>query len=354
MAGIAWAVALASPALNAREPVNVTVEFNAPPGCADRDVFASSLMARSNRIQIAQSDLRGWVVSVRLTPKDRGVHGELRLTDDRGESELRAVDGADCAEVVEALSLTAALAIEQIVGADPTEPTSPAPSASVAAPQGLPICVPASEAGTAPQKSSAATGQPKTEVPPPTSHGVGGEATHKRPTHANHLLLQGSVTRRLAAQNSLGIALSFGRRFPILGQLEPELSLGASYIPGNALQPDAALSVKYGGIWLQGCPVHWLPHAVVELSPCALYEFGRLDVEARSLEMSSPSRRWGSTLGLLGRSRFWIQQQNAVEIRLGVARSLAERHYIAEADNLPVGHSATTVWQLGLGWLVGW
>ncbi len=55
-------------------------------------------------------------MTVRLTRAGAKVHGELRISNPGGRSEARRVDGATCAEVVQSLSLTAALAIESAGG----------------------------------------------------------------------------------------------------------------------------------------------------------------------------------------------------------------------------------------------
>jgi hypothetical protein len=61
-------LALAASSASARETINVVVEFNAPPGCSDRETFASGLKSRSSLLRITETNEHVWVVGVRLTP----------------------------------------------------------------------------------------------------------------------------------------------------------------------------------------------------------------------------------------------------------------------------------------------
>lgn len=358
MTGIAAVLAFASPPLAAREPVNVAVEFAAPAGCSEREVFASSLKARSNRIQIVEPGPHVWAVNVRLSPKDRGVHGELRLTDEAGESELRAVDGADCAEVVEALSLTAALAIEQIAGTGPSiRPGSVAPATTATA-SGSANCATTPPGGTSGNGQSATPNQTKFEAA--ASAGVDNENPQQAPfaSQANHIGLHAFLTERVSPQVSVGMALEVGRRFTLAGPLNPELSMAVFYVPGDIMQPETDVQVSYTGVSLQGCPLTWAVNAHVTLSPCVVYEVGTLKVSARHVDVSSPSSRLTSTLGAVGRVQLPLTQHNAIELRLGLLRPLSNRSYVVPgtvgSGTSDIGQSMALGWQLGIGWLVGW
>src|SRR6476646_5570678 len=84
------------------------VEFDAPAGCSEARAFSEGVLSRINRAAGARAHDAGVRLIVRLTRSKASVHGELRMIDDRGETETRKVDGTSCAEVVEVLSLTAA------------------------------------------------------------------------------------------------------------------------------------------------------------------------------------------------------------------------------------------------------
>jgi hypothetical protein len=348
---ISWVLALAAGTASAREAVNVVVEFSAPSGCSDRETFAAGLRSRSERIQIIESNERGWIVGVRLTPKDRGVHGELRLTDEHGESELRAVDGVDCAEVVEALSFTAALAIERTV-----EQT-----AILATPRPASTGTPADalgHAGAAPTATAAAQTPPSTAMPPtnrqdkPPSPSL--PSTDVGASDTTHVGVIAIATKRVSPQTNLGLSLTLSRQFVLTDGWAPEVAVRALYVPVDTLQPKSEIRVGYAAAALLGCPAVWVIEETVTLRPCVVFELGRLSVTDRAVDVSLPSKRLTGFVGGLGLSSVRLGRHVDFAVELGILTPLAARRYLTNSPGTEVGHTATIAWQAGAGWLFGW
>ncbi len=94
-------------------------------------------------------------LTVRVTRAGGRVRGELRVNEAGGEAETRRVDGATCAEVVQVLSLTAALAIDPT--ADLLAPAPPEkPGATPAPVRAPPSATAAPPSGRAPAAAAAA------------------------------------------------------------------------------------------------------------------------------------------------------------------------------------------------------
>src|SRR5450631_1164766 len=126
-----WAmVALArtSPAVS----VPVRVEFDAPTGCSDAEAFFAGVVARARHVHRAHPGETAVRLTVHVTRTGGRVRGELRVNEAGGEGETRRVDGATCAEVVQVLSLTAALAIDPT--ADLLAPAAPVKSTAAPSP----------------------------------------------------------------------------------------------------------------------------------------------------------------------------------------------------------------------------
>ncbi len=93
-------------------PIAIRVQFESPPGCSDSDVFYGGIRARSSRIRLAGTGQPATTLRVRVVRAGNKVQGELRIVDSQGEADTRQLDGFTCDEVVQALALTAALALD--------------------------------------------------------------------------------------------------------------------------------------------------------------------------------------------------------------------------------------------------
>src|SRR4051794_21782829 len=117
-------IALGQPA--APDDLPIRIDFEAPAGCSDTTAFQEGVASRIDRAALIRARKAGVKLVVRLARSRGGVHGELRMIDDRGATQPRKVDGASCAEAVEVLSLTAAIAI------DPSARLTPRPGPEAA------------------------------------------------------------------------------------------------------------------------------------------------------------------------------------------------------------------------------
>lgn len=329
------ALALTTHEVGAAEQVQVALQFHSPPGCSDRETFATGLRNRSKRIQIVVPAERGLIVSVKITPGEQLVHGELRLTDDDKETELRAVDGADCAEVVEALSLTAALAIERTV---------------------------ASEAEVQSMRTHAAAPPeppPRAISPPESRSDVDANSTRWSSasdpvSHASELLVVAAASERITSQTSIGVSLGFLKRLDLTKAFRPHIGIVGIYVPSEFVQPKYRLRVSYVGANLQACPVVTSPISGLTLAPCAVMEVGVLSVKDGTVDIASPSSRPLMSLGGLGRANLAITRHTALVFELGLFGSVPTRSYSSELPSVQVGRAAPILWEAGTGWLFGW
>ena len=126
-------VALGLPAAGSVEaPIPIRIVFDAPADCSTGEAFYQGVRSRTDRVRRAEAGETGTELGVRVTKTSGKVHGELDLTGEHGESDRRVVDGVTCDEVVEALSLTAALALDPTARVTPARATPKAPPAASA------------------------------------------------------------------------------------------------------------------------------------------------------------------------------------------------------------------------------
>jgi hypothetical protein len=106
----------------------VQVVVDAPAGCADADRFFDGLRARTHLVRRATADEpTAPSLHVRLVRMRRHVSGEIRMVDERGEPLTRKVQGTSCDDVLQALTLTAAVALDPSVLIPAAESVSPRP-----------------------------------------------------------------------------------------------------------------------------------------------------------------------------------------------------------------------------------
>jgi len=122
---LVFGLALA-PSLGATEPVPFRVVYRGPSECTDARGFAAGIMQRTTRARVeAGEDTTTLWVTVEKKPP--GYRGSLRAVAPGQPARVREVEGDRCSEVVEALSLIAALALDPEAGLDSHERVAPRP-----------------------------------------------------------------------------------------------------------------------------------------------------------------------------------------------------------------------------------
>ncbi|HEX6272893.1 MAG TPA: hypothetical protein VFZ53_07635 [Polyangiaceae bacterium] len=106
----------------------VRFDYRAPAGCPDASAFAGHVQVRTSRARLgAPGELaRTFLVEVRADAS--GASARLTFTDAQGGTVVRAVRGESCGEVVSAIALVTALAID----AGPSDAGETPPPAAVA------------------------------------------------------------------------------------------------------------------------------------------------------------------------------------------------------------------------------
>ena len=164
------AAILAAPARADVEPIRLT--YRAYPGCPSESRFVEDVTARTGRARPATPAETARTFVVTVTRETGTVHGLLSIASLDGAVSRREVTGDTCTEVVAALALITALAIDPLATTAPEGPLeAQAPSIDEAAAL-APSAVPPSSPPAAPTASSPpvpppAEGPPSTPAPAP-------------------------------------------------------------------------------------------------------------------------------------------------------------------------------------------
>ena len=131
-------VLLAFLAVPARADVEgIRLAYSAYAGCPDEDRFLHGVTARTERIRRAAEGEAARTFVVAVTREPRTIRGVLSITGLDGAVSRREVTGDSCDEVVSALALITALAVDPLAATAP-EPPPPVPGPPSSSPAGAP------------------------------------------------------------------------------------------------------------------------------------------------------------------------------------------------------------------------
>ena len=351
-------------------PVRIAIEV--PEGCSSVRSFYDAVRARTDRIHLttrAREGLELRVIVVRLQARYRG---ELRVVELDGARTTRSVEGTSCEEVVRALSLTAALVVDQLVPpvtetavssgrAEPGGPSAAAPGASTRSQP-----PPASTTAPAPSPTPAPKGKPNDarnqRRQADDERGDERERDDERddardderddgeyvylvdaPSLRYPLEIdagaQALVGELVSPRVSVGGALFVSFTQPIAPPFSPSLGLAVAHVPAEFAQGGGELSVRWTAAVLTGCPVRLQLGAGVAIQPCAVGMGGR--VQARGKTSDNPvsaSRSWWSAGGL-ARLNAGIGGSAALRLELGLSVPLVRRRFITTPPDEVIGES---------------
>ncbi len=250
---------------------------------AEAEGFLDQILARTSKARRANDGEAARLFTITLTRRGDGVHGALAIEEIKGARSSREVDGDTCSEVVSALGLIGALAI------DPQASTAKAVTIPPKAPLKPPSCP--CPPDPRPHVSAPPIEPPKipppTPPPPPeTPHvgvaaklwALGGFAPGATPA------MSASITLRLP--DAFGIlASSFA-----IGMVRADTGLrdvGAGSAEWQLLAARAEL-----------CPLRFVPieaFPALEIVPCTAFEGGVLHARGVGrLSSAARDRPWGS------------------------------------------------------------
>ncbi len=303
--------ALAAPGDPGTRPVRV--EYDAPASCPDQRAFEAQLRARSARIVIAPEAKTA--VRVRIAAHGARFAGEVALTD-AAANETRHVDGV-CPDVVAALSLIAAVALDPMASTASDPLAAPAPSAPPA---------PAPTPTKTEDKKSAPPVEVAQAPPPSRADEVPGASTHHewRWSIGTGVGVTGGVAPDVAV--SIPVFVDVARWSPEV--LAPAFRLRFERATIHGVAGGADFTWTAGSLDL--CPVAWSASAF-RLWPCARVEAGALEGAGDASRSRTTTRPWVSA-GALARARGVIVGGLFVELEAGGYVPFVRDRFFLEPD----------------------
>ena len=312
----------------------VEVEVDAPDGCSGAEAFYSSLRSRTDRVRRADGNGPRTTLQIRLTRVHGQVVGELRMVDDRGGTDTRKVQGASCDDVVQALSLTAALALD--------------PSALISAPATTPaLDSPATAAPTPPVAVPAAV-----EQPTPSATATAEAVRPQRPVPAIEFSVGPVGTTLLVGSFSPGVTLGARRTLAEEGVFRPTLGMAVAYARNDVFASPSVARVSLAGLASTVCPLRWTA-SILTIEPCALVLTGWLSATGRQItQTNTVDRLWLSAGGTV-RTTAFVGLGFSLELEAGVSAPLLKRRFFTTVPSNVVAETPTLSPIVGIGLTYG-
>lgn len=335
------AMGIDSPA-SAIAPTPVTIDYTAPAGCSSLDSFYRGVRSRTDRVRLANPGEPGVQIRVRVLRAGRNVSGELWIGDQQEESETRHVDGISCNEVVEALSLTAALALDPSASLLSERNPRAEPEAPLAS-SGTPVVAPsASAAPQAPARSSF-----------PDNSAVARPREHSEEDQGADVDLSAQALATTYMSPGLMLGPQVGLRFIVPWHHHTSVTVGLQgfYLSNDLLGAADTGVFQMAGAGLSTCPVYGKLSDWLELGACALARGAWF--RARGLGFSHPevvSRSWWA-LGVESLASLRIQEHWGFELSAGFATPLIIREFSSgpPSQSRDVGKTPIIGAQMGVG-----
>lgn len=300
------AIALLAVATTAgADPAELRVEYAAPDGCPTRAQFEGAVRER-----VAASSA---TVTLAVVKREGAYEGQLTVESPGVESSRRVLADRSCEQVVDALALIAALAVNESADA----PVAPPP----AAPPPVPVAAPA------------------IRVSPPPSHaattGFGGD---------------GGAYRGVSPHTAFGGELFAERTLHVGGILAPSIRLGiAATTAATTVDPGQARFVWAAGE-LGVCPIRIELGAGVAVAPCARFDLGALYARGTGVGQAERDTQLWLAPSALARIVWRIARHVGVELDVGAVVPLERnRYYFPPSTTVFEVPSITGAARLGIG-----
>lgn len=296
--------------------IAVRLELSGPFGCVSARELLTALQSRNGRVRLAAGDEPGALLRVRVSETARGLRGELEVRVNEAQTSARVVDGDSCRAVVEALSLSAALAL-QLVSQQVTAPKT-APSLSV----------PLDAAGAAGREASR---------PAPAALAKNAETRSFRLEAGAQASLAQVLTPHLNAGGSVLARARHARG------LQASLSLSLLHSRNELFESSRHAALRLTGVALTACPARFYLPGPLRLEPCATGTGAELRAVGRELPSSATvSRSWWG-LGALLRLSVSPASDVAIELEAGALLPLVDRQFVVLPSGVSLGKTPPLV-----------
>jgi hypothetical protein len=309
----------------------IRLDFEAPAGCPGRDEFIAHVRARTERVHFVGGDTAS-VSELYVKADYEGDRAVGRLRLGKSQDAERLVTGKNCPDVISALALIAAVAIDPTAITDPVmpgqatvapaAPASPDPASQERALE-VPILV-------APEKPEPA---PERRSPLAWLGGMGAQGEISRGLGPRSITLAGG-----SIFGEAGLAL--GATWKPAVRLAALLAASPTVLPEQTPDSGAATFTLMAGR-LSFCPLEFSPLASFRVRPCADFELGQLTGKGRPVDNGSvTSLRTGAmtrvAVGQSAQGRIRVASRLWLEMEAAAREPLLRQNFVFHTPDVAV------------------
>jgi hypothetical protein len=327
------------------------VEFDAPEGCSSATTFLKTLRSRTDRVREAEGDEPRTTLHVRLVRARGNVVGELRMEDEQGATDTRRVQGANCDEVVQALSLTAALALDPSALLSGTGGSLDPNGTAIQGDTAKADSTSTDQAAQPPVKPEASERKPPAEAgKKPGTDEAGSRENRPLPSLELHAGPVGSAI--LEGSGSPGLMASVRKYLGGDGVFRPGLGLAVFYFRNDVLDTPDTAQASLAGLAATACPLR-VPAGIMTFQPCTSLLAGRLSVSGRQVvHTSTAAELWLSVVASV-RAAAYLGHGFSLELEGGIDMPLIKRRFFTTVPNHVVAETPSISPILALGLSLG-
>lgn len=274
---VAFAIGARLAQADPSEPASI--QYEAPRSCPTKATFVYEVGARTKKVRWTDAGpgVRAFLVHVVAT--ERGFSGELRTREGGAWTAPRVVKGEDCAELVSALALMAAIAV------DPDASVAPVAPAPLPAPEPV-------ESTVAPARP------PPVEVPIAPVEAETKPAARVLPSPRISVGVDALLVRGLAPETSPGFAIHGRWERPDEAGPWPLLQWSLTYADSEWMPSDErVMTARRLALRVDGCPLGWKPASWIAVHPCVAADAGVLHGEGRAVRRPFSESRVSASVG---------------------------------------------------------
>jgi hypothetical protein len=321
------------------EPIRIA--FSAPAGCPDVTAFIDQVTARTPKARLAAEGERARTFKIVVTQEGRRARGSLAIEAPPERPSTREVTGEQCAEVISALSLITALAVDPRASTAPTEslvrasalPSAPASARTAQPGPPLPPYV------LLPPSAVELTALPLPALPTPSASARPVWAPGPHVAVALDATGEGAIAPDLTPGGQLGAEL----RWDVPGSIvAPSLRVSALVVPsGEVHRGPAFAQFTWIAGRIEGCPLTFTLSAELAVSPCVIVDGGVLRAQGgkRHAATTTRVRPWIAP-GLLGRLQWRLVGPLSLELEAGATFPLVRDTFYVAPDFILQGTPA--------------
>lgn len=320
----------------------VRLSYRASTGCPGEARFWDEVAARTDRVRRAGADEPARLFSVLVDAGPTQSRGVLETTDANGAGSRREVTGESCAEVVSALALIAALAIDSQARTDPNPPvahTEPEMT-NRAGPAALPNTVPG-PAGSDPSPPSPSTAVVSPQVSPPRP------AVRPEVNLASYdwaIGAQGQAAAGLVPVWAPGAGVFVALESKSEEPLSPTFRLTPWFATAHAVFEGAlGANITWVVARLEACPVRPVAAVSLRIAACAGMDLGAIRTKGTGLD--HPEAEWHPWFAPVVMARLGWSAFDHVDLEFGLGATFPLRRYPFAFDS-GNGGQPTDVFQL--------